>query len=422
MNGMSRRSSIYWRLLAASFGVDEDAATLYRLVDTIVGEEGLPDDVLDPRSSMDALFERRPELREEFEAFFEDDVEPSLRGHLLFSKMLLNTMGPITQQRSITACEFQRWSREMLALERRLGFRSEHVSWQVHRRALEGELMKRIRLRDALKDPEVAAQLQPSMALVEQILRDKAHLSEEAMRNARSVIRRYVDELADVLKTEVHRAPSSVVDPSQPPKRVFRNLDLWRTIWRNLPNYNPDDGRLYVDRLYYRHTVKKKLPTRLIVLVDQSGSMVDAMVRCTILASIFAQLPHVDAHLLAFDTEVLDLTPWVNDPLEVLLRTELGGGTWIFKAVEEARRRIESPQNTILVLISDFYEGGDPEQLMDSLRAVHESGCMLIPVGPVMPGDYFSVDSTFRKRLKEMGRPIIAGDVRKLIAQIKQHL
>ena len=55
--------------------------------------------------------------------------------------------------------------------------------------------------------------------------------------------------------------------------------------------------------------------------------MVDSMVNCTILASIFAGLPKVDVHLIAYDTRALDLTPWVHDPFEVLLRTNLGGGT-----------------------------------------------------------------------------------------------
>ena len=106
-----------------------------------------------------------------------------------------------------------------------------------------------------------------------------------------------------------------------------RNLDLDRTIWKNLTNWDPEEEQLYVDRLYYRHTSRKTTPQRLIVVVDQSGSMVDSMVNCTILASIFAGLPKVDVHLIAYDTQALDLTPWAHDPFETLLRTKLGGGT-----------------------------------------------------------------------------------------------
>ena len=147
------------------------------------------------------------------------------------------------------------------------------------------------------------------MALMEQLLRDKDHLSDAALKNAKMLIRRYVDQLAEVLRLQVMKAVKGKLDRSVPPKRVFRNLDLKRTIWKNLTNYNPADGRLYVDRLFYRQTAKKSTTNRMIVVVDQSGSMVNAMVQCTILASIFAGLPRVDVHLLAFDTQVLDLTP-----------------------------------------------------------------------------------------------------------------
>src|SRR5262249_30054740 len=159
---------------------------------------------------------------------------------------------------------------------------------------------------------------------------------------------------------------------SVPPKRVFRNLDLKRTLWKNLTNWDPKRRRLFVDRLFYRHTAKKSTPTRMIVVVDQSGSMVDAMVQCTILASIFAGLPRVDMHLMAFDTRVLDLTEWVHDPFEVLMRTRLGGGTYIRLALLEAMEKVEEPRNTALVLISDFYEGGGEQELLNTIKAIKD--------------------------------------------------
>ncbi|MDT5024206.1 MAG: hypothetical protein QOE61_632 [Micromonosporaceae bacterium] len=117
--------------------------------------------------------------------------------------------------------------------------------------------------------------------------------------HAKRLIRRFVDEVAEVLRTQVQQTNTGTVDQSVPPKRVFRNLDLQRTIWKNLTNWNSEDERLYVDRLFYRQTAKRTTPARLIVVVDQSGSMVDSMVNCTILASVFAGLPKVDVHLIA---------------------------------------------------------------------------------------------------------------------------
>jgi hypothetical protein len=288
--------------------------------------------------------------------------------------------------------------------------------------AMEGDLIKRMALREVLKDDQMAARLTPSMALVEQLLRDKANLSGNALKNARALIRQYIDQLAEVLRLQVIQAVKGKIDRSVPPKRVFRNLDLKRTIWKNLTNYNPDDRRLYVDRLHYRQTARKTTPTRMIVVVDQSGSMVDAMVQCTILASIFAGLPRVDVHLLAFDTQVIDLTPWVSDPFEVLLRTNLGGGTLICNALMEAAKKIEQPRNSAIVLISDFYEGASEQVLFNYIKGLKDSGLRFIPVGAVTSSGYFSVNQWFRTRLKELGTPILSGSIKKLIEELKSIL
>jgi uncharacterized protein with von Willebrand factor type A (vWA) domain len=287
---------------------------------------------------------------------------------------------------------------------------------------MEGDLIKRMALREVLKDDQMAARLTPSMPLMEQLLRDKANLSGNALRNARALIRQYIDQLAEVLRLQVMQTAKGKIDRSVPPKRVFRNLDLKRTLWKNLTRYNPQDGRLYVDQLYYKRTATKTTPTRMIVLVDQSGSMVDAMVQCTILASIFAGLPRVDVHLLAFDTRVIDLTAWVHDPFEVLMRTNLGGGTLINNALQEASRKIEEPRNTALVLISDFYEGGSDQVLLDTIKGLKDSGVRFIPVGAVTSSGYFSVNQWFRTRLKELGTPVLSGSIKKLIEELKNLL
>jgi hypothetical protein len=225
-----------------------------------------------------------------------------------------------------------------------------------------------------------------------------------------------------VLRTQVAQASVGVVDRSVPPKRVYRNLDLDRTIWQNLTNWSPEDQRLYVDRLYYRQTARRITPARLIVVVDQSGSMVDSMVNCTILASIFAGLPKVDVHLIAYDTRALDLTPWVHDPFEVLLRTNLGGGNDGPVAMALARPKIVEPRNTVMVWISDFYEFDRSQPLFDGIEAVHRSGVRFIPVGSVNSSGHQSVNPWFRQRFKDLGTPVISGHIRKLVFELKSFL
>ena len=473
---LNQRQVIYWRLLTAMFDYTEQAANLDSMALEVTDALEMPRLILNERVGVDDYLHRYPEFESEFQLDFSQDDpqappnEIMLRRGLIISKLLLNVFGPNTQQNTVTAAQYAQWLKDVAHLERCLGFApgslrvggtggmgtenpsangqgnndggqsgrprqseeggaglgtgsgfdiDEHDLSEVIQ-GLEKDLIQRMALREVLKDNKLANQLAPSMPLVEQLLRDKAHLSGSALNNAKRIIQQYVDEVAEILRLEVFASASSKIDYSVPPKKVFRNLDLKRTIWQNLTNWDDKERRLYVNRLYYRHTARKKLPTRMIVVVDQSGSMVDAMVQCTILASIFAGLPNVDVHLIAFDTEVIDLSSWVNDPFEVLLRTNLGGGTHINSALHIAMEKIQEPKNTALVLITDFYEGGSDQALLDTMKSIVESGVHFFPVGAVTSSGYFSVNQWFRSKLKELGRPILTGSPKKLIEQLKQ--
>ncbi|MFY1696698.1 vWA domain-containing protein [Solwaraspora sp. WMMA2101] len=436
----NRRQVLYWRLLARLFDGQEQA-TLERASMSIVDDIGLPAAVLDPSVSIDTVVQRFPELAEELPGLLappadtdteagtapdEDDTADADAGQVgadevrraaLAAKLLLNIFA--TGSGEVSATQLAGWQSDA-------GWYQQACGAQPGRRdgllgTIEADLVRRMRLREVLADPALARQLTPSMSLIEQLLRDKSNLSGVALANAKALIRRFVDEVAEVLKTQVQQTSVGTIDRSVPPKRVFRNLDLDRTIWKNLPNWSPSDERLYVDRLFYKQTAKRTTPARMIVVVDQSGSMVDAMVNCTILASIFAGLPKVDVHLVAYDTRALDLTPWVHDPFEVLLRTQLGGGTDGMAALELARPKIVDPRNTVMVWISDFYEWKSQE-VFDGLQAVHRSGAKLIPVGSVSSGGQQSVNPWFRQRLKDQGTPVLSGHVRKLVVELKNFL
>ncbi|MCH0564191.1 MULTISPECIES: VWA domain-containing protein [unclassified Streptomyces] len=451
----NRRQLLYWRLLARLLDPEEqpglETASL-----AVVEDIGLPPALLDPQSSVDALVQRHPELAAEFDGLMVPESDGSdrdrtaeVRRAALASKVLLNVFA--TGTGTVTAGQLARWQSDTAWLERALGCRPGELRGQrggagsaagptgtaaggrapdlstllpaigPELGALEADLVKRMHLREVLADPRLAAQLTPSMSLIEQLLRDKNNLSGVALANAKALIRRFVDEVAEVLRTQVEKASAGTLDRSVPPKRVFRNLDLDRTIWKNLTNWDPEEERLYVDRLYYRHTARRTTPQRLIVVVDQSGSMVDSMVNCTILASIFAGLPKVDVHLIAYDTQALDLTPWVNDPFETLLRTNLGGGTDGTVAMALAQPKIAEPRNTVVVWISDFYEWkGGP--LFESMAAIHRSGARFIPVGSVTSAGRGSVNPWFKDRFKDLGTPVVSGHIRKLVHELRTFL
>lgn len=467
--------ALYWRLLSNTFGLAERAPSFDGLTKEIAGELKLPELLLDPQVSIDTLLQRFPKLRDDFdqrmpgallpeeagaEAEPRDDDETQggeeaqevaphapapiapearLRRVLVYSKLILNAFGPNTQTSTVSAQQYSQWTQDVSRFEQAFGYppgglRSRggaggesggggrHISEDELRaglKSMEGDLIKRMALREVLKDNRLAQQLTPSIELIDQLLRDKANLDGDALANAKRLIRAYVDEVAEALKTKVAKASKGKIDRGIPPKRVFRNLDLKRTLWKNLTNFHPGERRLYVDRLFYKRTATKVTPNRMIVVVDQSGSMVDAMVQSTIMASIFAGLPKVEVHLLAFDTRVIDLTPWVHDPFEVLLRTQLGGGTYIRLALLEAIKKIVEPKNTTMVLISDFFEGGSDQELLDCIKGIKDGGTHFIPVGALSSSGYFSVSEFFRTRLKELGMPILSGSVNKLIHELR---
>jgi hypothetical protein len=461
-----RKQVLYWRLLATVFEQEEAAPTLETLAGKIATEEGLPTSLLDGRVAIETLTQRYPELGAEFDNLYpggeEEDSEQrfqdggyddphderSLRRALLLSKLMLNVFGPNANHEVMTADGYNQWLKDVGAMEKAFGsnpgdlrsgrkslrpgdmapdgsggpgqgfdITNEELSETL--KGMEKDIIKRMALREVLKDSKLAAKITPSMPLVEQLLRDKSNLSGVALENAKMLIKRYVDELAEVLKLEVEKAKTGEVDHSVPPKRVFRNLDLKRTIWKNLTNWDPKEKRLYVDHLYYKHTAQYKMANQLIVVVDQSGSMLDSMVNCAILASIFAGLPRVEAHLIAYDTRMIDLTEYVHDPFEVLLRTNLGGGNDWRVAMEPVKAKIREPRHTAVVWISDFYEIYI-EQLLAECKALKESGVHFMPVGSVTSTGYFSVNQWFKQHFKEMGTPVISGSVNKLIKEIKE--
>ncbi|MGL5094592.1 MAG: vWA domain-containing protein, partial [Planctomycetia bacterium] len=332
----------------------------------------------------------------------ESTAETSLRRGLVYSKLLLNVFGPNALKPKMSAADYKQWCEDVARMERCFGcepgdlrgqpghgpgrsasgtgmgagFSDEQL--EAGLKAMEADIVQRMSLREVLADDTMAAQLAPSMDLTEQLLLEKGGLSGNALKNAKLLIQKFVDQLAEALKKKVEKAVKGRIDRSVPPKRVFRNLDIKRTVWKNLTNYSPAEGRLYVDRLFYKQTGTKTLPKTLIVVADQSGSMVDAMVQTAILASIFASLPKVDVHLIAFDTAVLDLTPWVHEPFETLMRTNLGGGNDGPKAMLLAQEKVKEPRNTTMVWISDFYEFGNDQPLFAMIKAVKESGVRFV--------------------------------------------
>ena len=160
--------------------------------------------------------------------------------------------------------------------------------------------------------------------------------------------------------------------------KVAKNLDVRRTIRDNLKNYDPKTKRIVLDRLHFFSRIQRHTPWHIIVCVDCSGSMVDSVIYSAVMAGIFKGLPSMKVSLVAFDTAVVDLTDRVDDPAELLMSVQLGGGTDIAGAVGYCQTLVENPNKTMLVLVTDFYEGGPANALLTRVVQLREAGVRVL--------------------------------------------
>jgi hypothetical protein len=118
-----------------------------------------------------------------------------------------------------------------------------------------------------------------------------------------------------------------------------------------------------------------------IVCVDQSGSMLESAIFSAVMASIFAELPGLKTSLVLFDTQIVDLSDQIGQPVDVLLQVQLGGGTDITRALEYCSLLLREPKRTIVVLITDFYEGRDDADLVRVTQRLADADVRLVGLG-----------------------------------------
>jgi len=247
---------------------------------------------------------------------------------------------------------------------------------------LERELIARRGIAALLDHPALLDKIEPNVELVKTLLTHKDLLDPRARILARKIIDRVVQQLRDQLEIRVQAAITGALRRDRhSPRRVFRNLDLPRTLRKNLQHWDAARKLLLVDRVFYFAAERARRPWHVIVCVDQSGSMLDSAIFSAVMASIFAELPGVKTSLVLFDTDVVDLSNQVGSPVDVLLKVQLGGGTDITRALGYASELVGEPARTIVVLITDFFEGRRDEDLVDQVRAMADSGTRMIGLG-----------------------------------------
>ncbi len=273
---------------------------------------------------------------------------------------------------------------------------------------MERDAVERYHIEEIVTNPEVLDRVEPNEALLRAVLRTKHLMNEDLLARARKLVAAVVAELVRKLAPRVQTSLSGTLDRRRSTAhRVAGNLDARRTIAKNLRHYRPEERRLYVERPYFfARTRRFSEQWQLILLVDQSASMLGSTIHAAVTASCLWSVPGLKTHLCAFDTSVIDLSRDVSDPVELLMKVQLGGGTDIARAVEYGAGLIENPRRSVIALITDFYEGGDERQLIARVRALCAQGTTFLGLAALDSEASPSYDRGLARRLVDAGASI----------------
>lgn len=275
---------------------------------------------------------------------------------------------------------------------------------------LEKDALERYKLEEMVTNPDLLQRAQPSQTLLKAVLRTKHLMNDEVLALARELVRKVVQELMEELAREVQSPFFGAVDRRRRSYlKIAKNFDAETTIRRNLANYDPVSQRLFIKTPYFNSRVRRHVDQwQIIILVDESGSMMDSVIHAAVVASIFWGVKSIRPHLCIFDTQVVDLTEHCDDPVETLMQVQLGGGTDIGRAMNYAETLVETPDRCIVVLITDFYEGGAVQNLYSSTHRLTESGVTVLGLAALDQNANPSYDKRVAQQMVNLGAHVAA--------------
>ncbi|MEV6490960.1 VWA domain-containing protein [Actinoplanes sp. NPDC051633] len=244
---------------------------------------------------------------------------------------------------------------------------------------MQQDAIERLDLHRLLMEPEMLQAVEPDVHLVGTLLSLNRVMPDETKEAARQVVRTVVDDLEKRIEQKTRAAVTGALNRASRINRPrHADIDWDRTIRANLKHYQPEHRTVIPERLvgYGRRT--SAVQRDVILCVDQSGSMASSVVFSGVFAAVLASMRSLRTSLVVFDTSVVDLTEQLNDPVEVLFGTQLGGGTDINRAIAYSQQLITRPRDSIFVLISDLYEGGVREQMLRRVAEMTAAGVQVV--------------------------------------------
>ena len=269
---------------------------------------------------------------------------------------------------------------------------------------LQSHALDRYGLSDLLNDPKTLEGLEPNPGLLKALLGFHGRAQPAVKAKLREIADQVIKELIERLRAEIERAFSGRRDRFRRSKLASAaNFDWRATIRANLATYDPDRRRIIAERLYFNSRQRRRLPWRVILCVDQSGSMTDSIIHSAVMAAILSGLPGVNVKMVLFDTAIVDVSDRLTDPLETLMSVQLGGGTDIGRAVSYCESLVEDPERTVLALISDFCEGAPPRPLYAAVARLAEARVKLVGLAALDDAGSAQYDNVIAARLADLG-------------------
>lgn len=290
---------------------------------------------------------------------------------------------------------------------------------------IQGDAMNRCGLKQLIFEPELLENLEPDVSLASTILMLKDQIPKRSKESVRTFIQKIVEEINRLLEQDIKRAVTAAVNRRKhSPIPSAAALDYKTTISRNLKHYNQALHTIVPEHFYFFDRTSTTAANKWTVIldVDQSGSMGESVIYSSIISCILASMASLTTRIVAFDTNIVDLTEKSDDPVDLLFGFQLGGGTNIDRSVAYCQKFIENPAKTLFFLISDLEEGGNRAAFLRRMQEIKESGVTLVCLLALADGGRPYYDAQMAQKIAAMHIPCFACNPQMLPALLERAL
>lgn len=274
---------------------------------------------------------------------------------------------------------------------------------------MQRDAIERLDLQRLLLEPELLEAVEPDIHLVTTLLALQHLLPDTTRSTARLVVAKVVGQIQQRLGRPTVQAVSGALARSTRTNRPRPgDIDWNRTVRANLVNYQPTLHTVIPERLIGYSRLGTALRRELIIAVDQSASMGESIVYAGVFAAALASIRSLSTRLVAFDTAIADLTEVVSDPVDLLFGVQLGGGTDLDRAMSYCQSLVARPDDTVLVVISDLFEGTPGGDFIARIGAMSRRGVRCVALLALSDEGAPAFDHAAAAALAALGVPAFA--------------